>query len=146
MDPHCTDICPIVSQEFVDAYRDLGVSASHVVFLAVNVNQYFASVSNMASFSQAHGLGVIPSWHFVTGSVAALKQVWREYGIAVEAPNPTADIIHTSVVYFIDPKGRERYLGSPMDDHTASGAAFLPASQLNSWGQGLSLVSQDLLH
>ena len=24
MDPHCTDICPIVSQEFVDAYHDLG--------------------------------------------------------------------------------------------------------------------------
>jgi len=24
MDPHCTDICPIVSQEFVDAYRKLG--------------------------------------------------------------------------------------------------------------------------
>ena len=24
MDPHCTDICPIVSQEFVDAYHKLG--------------------------------------------------------------------------------------------------------------------------
>lgn len=24
MDPHCTDICPIVSREFIDAYRDLG--------------------------------------------------------------------------------------------------------------------------
>ena len=24
MDPHCTDICPLVSQEFVDAYHDLG--------------------------------------------------------------------------------------------------------------------------
>ncbi len=28
MDPHCTDICPIVSQEFIDAYRDLGRPAS----------------------------------------------------------------------------------------------------------------------
>jgi len=24
MDPHCTDICPIVSAEFIDAYHDLG--------------------------------------------------------------------------------------------------------------------------
>ena len=24
MDPHCTDICPIVSAECTDAYRDLG--------------------------------------------------------------------------------------------------------------------------
>ena len=35
MDPHCTDICPIVSQEFIDAYRDLGDRAARVVFVAV---------------------------------------------------------------------------------------------------------------
>src|ERR1035437_6547831 len=40
MDPHCVDICPLVSQEFVDAFHDLGVTSTHVVFLAVNVNQY----------------------------------------------------------------------------------------------------------
>lgn len=34
MDTHCVDICPIVSQEFVDAYHDLGATASHAVFLA----------------------------------------------------------------------------------------------------------------
>src|SRR5215469_6814334 len=39
MDPHCIDICPLVSQEFVDAYHDLGKSASQVAFTAVNVNQ-----------------------------------------------------------------------------------------------------------
>ena len=37
MDPHCVEICPIVSQEFIDAYRDLGRQASRAVFLAVNV-------------------------------------------------------------------------------------------------------------
>jgi cytochrome oxidase Cu insertion factor (SCO1/SenC/PrrC family) len=30
MDPHCVDICPIVSQEFVDAYDDLGKAATGV--------------------------------------------------------------------------------------------------------------------
>src|SRR5450755_1392482 len=47
MDPHCTDICPIVSQEFVDAYRDLGKAASRVVFVAVNVNQYYTGVTDI---------------------------------------------------------------------------------------------------
>ena len=42
MDPHCTDICPIVSAEFVKAYHDLGPLASKVVFAAVNVNAYHA--------------------------------------------------------------------------------------------------------
>ena len=51
MDPHCVDICPIVSQEFVDAYHDLGPLAAKVVFVAVNVNQYHATVADIAAFS-----------------------------------------------------------------------------------------------
>ena len=60
MDPHCTDICPIVSQEFIDAYRDLGASAPHVVFLAVNVNRYHLQVADVAAFSAEQRLTQIP--------------------------------------------------------------------------------------
>ena len=42
MDPHCTDICPIVSEEFMNAYHDLGALAGKVVFAAINVNSYHA--------------------------------------------------------------------------------------------------------
>jgi len=146
MDPHCTDICPIVSQEFVDAYHDLGKSASRVVFVAVNVNQYFTSVADMKSFSDEHRLNTIPSWHFFTGPPSALKTVWHNYDIAVEAPNPKADIIHTSIVYFIGPNGRKQYVGVPMDDHTGKGTSYLPANQLASWGKGIALVAQSLIH
>jgi cytochrome oxidase Cu insertion factor (SCO1/SenC/PrrC family) len=145
MDTHCTDICPIVSQEFVDAYRDLGKAASHVVFVGVNVNQYHAEVSDVANFSHEHQLDTIVSWHFFTGSVSALQAVWHDYGIEVEAPNPNSDIIHSSFVYFIDPSGHERYLGNPTDDHTANGTAYLPAGPLASWGQGIALVARSLI-
>jgi cytochrome oxidase Cu insertion factor (SCO1/SenC/PrrC family) len=144
MDPHCTDICPIVSQEFVDAYHDLGMDSSRVVFVAVNVNQYYRGVAAMASFSDEQRLNTIPTWHFLTGSVENLKSVWRNYGIEVEAPNPNADIVHTSIAYFIDPNGHERYLGAPTDDRTASGASYLPADKLASWGQGIALVARSL--
>ncbi|HEY5103622.1 MAG TPA: SCO family protein [Acidimicrobiales bacterium] len=146
MDPHCVDICPIVSQEFVDAYHDLGSNAKNVVFIAVNVNQYFTSVADMAKFSNLHGLNKIPSWHFFTGSVKDLKSVWHSYHLVVEAPKPTSDIIHTSIVFFIGPNGDERYIGVPMDDHTRKGASYLPLSQLNSWGNGIALVAQSLIH
>jgi cytochrome oxidase Cu insertion factor (SCO1/SenC/PrrC family) len=144
MDPHCTDICPIVSQEFVDAYHDLGNDASRVVFVAVNVNQYYTSVADMASFSRDHRLDSIPSWYFFTGSPSTLKAVWRDYGVEVSAPNPKADIVHSSIVYFIDPHGHERYLASPMDDHTASGTSYLPSAPLTTWGQGIALVAHSL--
>jgi cytochrome oxidase Cu insertion factor (SCO1/SenC/PrrC family) len=144
MDPHCTDICPIVSQEFVDAYHDLGKTASHVAFVAVNVNQYFRTPAVLAQFSAEHGLDTIPSWQFGTGPVAALQSVWHDYGVEVEAPHPNADIVHSSLVYFIGPNGKERYLASPTDDHTKSGIAYLPAGQISSWGQGIALVARSL--
>ncbi len=144
MDPHCTDICPIVSQEFVDAYHDLGKTASHVAFVAVNVNQYFRTPAVLAQFSDEHGLDTIPSWQFGTGPVAALQSVWHDYGVEVEAPHPNADIVHSSLVYFIGPNGKEHYLASPTDNHTKSGTAYLPAGQISSWGKGIALVARSL--
>jgi cytochrome oxidase Cu insertion factor (SCO1/SenC/PrrC family) len=144
MDPHCVDICPIVSQEFVDAYHDLGPNASRVVFAAVNVNQYFTTVADVAKFSTEHQLNTIPSWHFLTGSVPDLKAIWNAYAIQVDAPKPTADIIHTSIVLFIGPDGRKRYIGAPFDQHNASGKAYLPAGELTTWGKGIALVAQSL--
>ena len=144
MDPHCTDICPIVSQEFTDAYRDLGASAPQVVFLAVNVNRYHLQVADVAAFSSEQRLTKIPAWHFLTGSYPSLRAVWQAYQIEVNAPGPDADVIHSSQMYFIDPQGRERFLASPMADHTASGSSYLPASQLASWGHGIALVASHL--
>jgi cytochrome oxidase Cu insertion factor (SCO1/SenC/PrrC family) len=144
IDPHCTDICPLVSQEFVDAYHDLGRSASDVIFAAVNVNQDYNRVPDVLAYSRAHQLAAIPGWHFLTGPVAALRAVWRAYGVEVQAPSPDADIVHTSAVYFIGPGGTERYLAEPMADHISSGAAYLPAGQLAAWGRGIALVARTL--
>lgn len=144
MDPHCTDICPIVSQEFVDAYHDLGTAAGKVVFLAVNVNKFHTSVAAMSTYSQAHLLSTIPTWHFFTGPIKSLEAVWHAYNIDVIAPGPNADIIHTSIVYFIDPAGHERYAAFPTDDHTASGKAYLPPDQISTWGHGIALVLRGL--
>jgi cytochrome oxidase Cu insertion factor (SCO1/SenC/PrrC family) len=144
MDPHCTDICPIVSQEYVDAYRDLGALAGRVVFAAVNVNQYHVAVSDMMAYSRQQRLTTIPSWHFLTGPVPDLRKVWDGYEIAVEASGPNADVVHTSAVYFIDPAGRERFVAAPMADHTSSGASYLPAGQITAWGQGIAQVARVL--
>ena len=144
-DPHCTDICPIVSQETVDAYHDLGTAASNVVFVTVNVNPYVTDVGEMAAYTKQHQLNTVRSFHFVTGAVSDLQAVWKAYGIDVIAPDPTADVQHTDSLYFIDPQGRERYLASPTVDHTAEGVAYLPAGPLAAWGQGIARVSQNLL-
>lgn len=144
MDPHCVDICPIVSQEFLNAYRDLGTAASNAVFVAVNVNSDHATVADVAAFSAAHRLSTIPTWHFVTGSPSALQRVWDSYNITVGEKIAGADIVHTDIVYFIDPAGRERYVADPQVDYTSDGTAYLPTDELQSWGRGIALVAGSL--
>jgi cytochrome oxidase Cu insertion factor (SCO1/SenC/PrrC family) len=144
MDPHCTDICPLVSQEFIDAYHDLGRSAGNVVFAAVNVNQYFNQVKDVLAYSREQQLISIPDWHFLTGPTAALQAVWRAYNVEVEAPSPDADIIHTSALYFIGPDGTERYVATPMADHTSNDTAYLPSGQITAWGRGIALIASTL--
>ncbi len=145
MDTHCTDICPIVSQEFVDAYRDLGASAAKVAFVAVNVNPYHARVADVAAFSRNHQLDTIPSWHFVTGGASALSAVWRDYGISVILRGPNGDVVHSSEIFFIDASGHERYLANPVVDHTKSGTSYLPYSQITAWGRGIALTARALV-
>ena len=144
MDPHCVDICPIVSQEFIDAYRDLGRQASRAVFLAVNVNPYFHGVRDVAAYSAEHQLTTVPSWHFLTAPPTVLEAVWRAYHIEVQPRGRNADVIHTSEVLFIDPGGRERYIAAPMAQYTSKGRAYLPAGPLAEWGQGIALVTRQL--
>jgi len=142
MDSHCTDICPLVSREFIDANSDLGSLARNVVFIAVNVNPYHHGIADVASFSRAQRLDSIRSWHFVTGSVHSLRTAWANYQVMVQAPSRNADVIHSSLIYFIDPQGKERYVAAPTVSHTANGAAYLPPGQLASWGRGIALVAR----
>ena len=144
MDPHCTDVCPIVSQELIVAHRDLGAWAKNTVFLAINVNQYHTSVASVATFSNEHRLNSIPSWHFFTGPFSALSATWSSYGVAVYAPSRNADVQHTSVIYFINAKGQEEYLAAPTVNHTKKGVAYLASVKLNAWGQGIAQVVKDL--
>lgn len=151
MDDHCTDICPIVSEEFVDAYHDLGPLAGKVVFAAVNVNPYYPSVRAVAAFSAEHQLTTIPGWHYFTGPVPALRATWHAYNISVSGTR--ANLVHSSPVYFINPQGRERYLGTAQGTRqarprfaydTKSETGYVPPGQITEWGHGIALLARSL--
>ncbi len=135
MDPKCTDICPIVAKELVDADKQLGSAASNVAFVAVNVNQYHESTAELRKFSQSHGLSNLKNWYYFTGSTKQLKAVWKEFGIFVQ-PNPTGDVVHTSYYYFLGPTGQAKYVAQ---------AARVSGSQIEQWGKGIAVFSQKAL-
>lgn len=144
MDSRCSYLCPVMSREFTGAYRDLGVRASKVVFVAVNVNQRFASVRDVALCSAEHHLSAIPSWHFLTGTEQVLQPVWRGYYIMIDAPNSVTGIVHTATLYFIDARGAERFLAAPMVTYNTTGHVYLPPAQVAAWAGGIARLAGDL--
>ncbi len=137
MDPHCTDICPIVSQEFIEAYRDLTPAArARVVFLAVNVNEYHTKVSEMAAFTDEQHLNTVPTWHFLTGAVPELKSIWHAYGVEVDGPQPERRR-HPLLVHVLHrPAGQGAVPGRP-DGGSHQVGHLVPAGQpADRLGQG----------
>jgi cytochrome oxidase Cu insertion factor (SCO1/SenC/PrrC family) len=134
MDPECTLECPITSQQFIEAAHALGERSSEVVFVGVNVNQYHAGAADVLRFSRVHRLERLPNWHFLTGSTSALRRVWQAYRIIVR-PSRTGDVAHTDAMYFIDRRGRARWVAAPEYDKAA----------IPQWGAAIADIANHLL-
>lgn len=134
MDPKCTNLCPLISQEFIYAAGPLGAANSRVAFVGINVNQYHARPADLMAFSHLHHLDRLSNWYFLTGTTAQLKRVWHEYAIAVQ-PSRTGDVTHSALMYFIDAHGRERWLAFPSVDPAA----------IPQWGAAIATVAKHLL-
>jgi cytochrome oxidase Cu insertion factor (SCO1/SenC/PrrC family) len=105
-DPECTTICPLTTTALLHAKKLLGPAASRVELLGIGANPEATEVKWVRGYSQAHGM--LHKWHFLTGSQAELKRVWRAYGIEAAVVQGTID--HTPATYVIGPGGRESRL------------------------------------
>jgi cytochrome oxidase Cu insertion factor (SCO1/SenC/PrrC family) len=105
-DSECTTVCPLTTQSMLQAKQLLGPAGSQVQLLGIDANPDATSVSDVLSYSRAHGM--VNQWDFLTGSVSQLKAVWAEYDIAVQIEQGQID--HTPALYIIDQQGREQEL------------------------------------
>lgn len=133
MDSQCTDTCPLTAAQFRLAYRQLDtVETSQVVFMGVNVNVKANTVADVKEITQSWHLDEIPNWHFLTGNLRDLEQVWQEYNIAVQI-SPSSqheEIVHISGTFIIDLLGEKRwYISIPFGEDSNVGFS-LPLNQL----------------
>ena len=142
MDTRCTEVCPVESQEFLRAEKDLGSRARDVVFIGVNVNPHANSVADVQRYTSQHGLSALKNWYFLTGSLAQLVPVWRAYGIEVIVPKNGKQTVHASYVYFLNPLGRERFLADANVIQRKNGTGYLPTNVVKRWGQGIARYLQ----
>jgi len=101
-DSECTTVCPLTTTAMVEAQRLLGPAAAHVALLGIDANPSATSIADVRAYSELHGMTHL--WHFLTGSLAQLKQVWKAYSIDVAIERGQID--HTPALYVIDPSGR----------------------------------------
>ena len=108
LDPVCTSDCPLIAQEFRQADRLLGGQSWQVELVAVVTNPVYNQPEYTAAFDRQEHLNSLPNWQYLTGSVAQLKKVWRQYGIAAQILPAGGMIGHSDIAYVIDRSGRTR--------------------------------------
>lgn len=128
VDSECTTICPLTTQSMMDAVKQLGpAAAKDVQLLGIDANPTATTVADVKNYSQVHGM--THSWHFLTGSLAQLKQIWQDYYIYAGVVNGQID--HTPALYIIDAKGHEQFL-------------YLTPSQYGAVSAQASVLAQDI--
>jgi len=131
MDSKCKDTCPLTAVHFRETYRQLDKNESdQIVFLGVNVNVEVHSVAEVLETTRAWHLDEIPSWHFLTGSSAALEPVWKAYGVSATHSPDGNSIMHTPGTFLIDPSGQERWYLSTVISGKGNAELALPLSEL----------------
>jgi cytochrome oxidase Cu insertion factor (SCO1/SenC/PrrC family)/thiol-disulfide isomerase/thioredoxin len=140
-DAECTTICPLTTSAMLAAKRMLGAAAANVQLLGVDADPKATSLEDLASYTQLHGLS--GQWVYLTGSLAALKQVWKEYGI--EADITRGLISHTPALYLIDAEGRLRKVYLTYQSYAAIGQfGQLLAADAARWLPGHPRVDSSL--
>ena len=108
LDPVCTSDCPLIAQEFRQADQLLAGQSRQVELVAVVTNPLYTQPAYTQAFDRQEHMDTLPNWQYLTGSVAQLKKVWRQYGTAAQVLPAGGMIGHSDIAYVIDRSGRTR--------------------------------------
>ena len=104
-DPVCTAGCPPIGPEFRKAAALLG--GDQVELVGIVLSPVYRPVRTLRAFDRREGLGQVPGWLYLTGTLSQLHQVWHGYGITAQDLSGAA-ALHTEEAYVIDAAGRVR--------------------------------------
>jgi len=125
LDPVCTTDCPIIGAEFREAGALLGADAKNVELVAVAANPTYYSTAALRAFDAEEGLGAVPNWRYLTGSLSELRQVWQRYNVTVYNVPAGAMSAHDDRAVVIDKNGTIR---QEVDDDPGPGTATTRSS------------------
>jgi cytochrome oxidase Cu insertion factor (SCO1/SenC/PrrC family) len=101
-DSECTTVCPLTTVAMTDAKAMLGPAASQVQLVGIEANPKATSIDDVLSYSQVHGM--LYQWRYLTGSLAQLQTVWKDYSVGVTVSQNQID--HEPAIFVINQQGR----------------------------------------
>jgi protein SCO1/2 len=104
---HCADTCPQTLALLGKARAKDGFDPARVRIAMVTVDPKRDSPASFRAFFKKVGIQATG----LTGSMHVLAPVYRAYGVAIQPQKH--DIVHTDVIYLIDPNGKLRELVDP---------------------------------
>ncbi len=113
----CTEQCPLAGRALAQVDHLLGKDASRFSIVVVSADPENDSPAATLSFALKSGWRGL-DWHYLTATRPVLQQVWRAYGVPIEAPSPIfkggIGLAHDASVYLLDTQGRWRaYVEAP---------------------------------
>jgi protein SCO1/2 len=98
----CHDTCPFMVEQIKGALNELPANGQGVPAIGVSVEPSQDTVKNRRAFLAKHDM--TGHMAFVSGPPAALRPVWKAYGIQPVTPK----VDHSTFVILIDKRGLER--------------------------------------
>ncbi len=139
----CQETCPLDTADLVQTARTLDADGlgSKVEFLTITIDPTRDTPQQLAAYRDLYQ-PVPANWAALTGSPAAIAQLWKYFGVYIEKvpeDNPpdvnwrtgqklTYDLDHSDEIFFVDPAGSERFVLEGMG-HIAPGTTLPPAME-----------------
>ncbi len=141
---NCNDICPVLGGELKLLLADLGPAAANVDIIIVNTDPFsYGASSDPLALTQT-GLSNSANVHFVTGPLASLTTVWKNYGIEVKVGTNANQVAHNSVIDFVSATSALAAIAKPFAQENKLGEFSLSNATMKHFAEGLRYATVSL--
>jgi cytochrome oxidase Cu insertion factor (SCO1/SenC/PrrC family) len=122
LDPHCWTDCPLLANQLASTRSQLAWNAK-LDIVAVAADPYHESLADVRLFMARHGLNGVRNFYFVTGPLAKVRAVWRNFGVSVSMKRTAKMSIHSDLMFIISREGRIHWIVPDDPIASASGTS-----------------------
>jgi protein SCO1/2 len=112
----CSDVCPLITVAMAAIqHRLTEAERERIFFLSVTTEPEVDTPEVLRAYAHRHNAD-LTSWAFLTGSLPAVQDVWRSYGLSVKR-RAEGGVDHPGWTLLLDREGmvRYRYLGGLLE-------------------------------